>query len=263
MFEHPAQSCPCIENAGILTHPLQQRGQIELGEEKQLPGAAFGNPGLAQALAHPLRTLPVQLVECGECSPHPLRRHPVLREQSPDQLSIGDPGHEVLTRESERAEDVDSCGNDLGIGQLARLSYDVEIQLEVLTKSSLLRTLVAKQLRYRVPADRLGHSAGPCPDHAGEGRCHLGPERDIPPALIAESIQLSHDFLAGLPDIQIQGLERRTIVLDETVPSGDLAPDCKYVVSERHLLRVEIAKSGQARKIHRRRKLRAAEAEGQ
>ena len=127
----------------------------------------------------------------------------------------------------------------------------------MLAQPTLLRTLVPEQLRDGVPAYRLRKTSGAGSYHAGERRCHLGSECHFPSALIGESVQLSDDLLTRFPDIEIQWLERRAVVLDEAVPLRDRAPHRHDVLPERHLLRVEVAKSGQARKIHRGRKLRA------
>jgi hypothetical protein len=56
---------------------------------------------------------------------------------------------------------------------------------------------------------------------------------------------LPDDLVAALARVEVEGLERRSIVLDEGVVSGDVTPGTHYVRALGQLVGIEIAKTGQ------------------
>ncbi len=61
----------------------------------------------------------------------------------------------------QRAHDVDRARDQLRVRGDVRLADDVDVQLEVLAQTSLLLSLVAKELRHREPAHRLAQRVRP------------------------------------------------------------------------------------------------------
>jgi hypothetical protein len=80
-------------------------------------------------------------------------------------------------------------------------------------------------------------------DYAGERRSHFGAERDLAVALVGEVIELADDLVAALFGVQLEGLQGRTIVFDESVSPRDITPDRHEVVAGGQLLGIEVAKS--------------------
>ncbi len=87
-------------------------------------------------------------------------------------------------------------------------------------------------------------------DHPGQRRGHLWPQGDVAVALVPEGIQLLDDLVAALLGVQLEGLERRSVVLLEAVARGDAAPGGEDVIAERQFVRVEIAEAGERFPLH-------------
>lgn len=88
---------------------------------------------------------------------------------------------DVGAGQPELPHDIDRDREQFGVGDLARLADDVHVELEVLPEPPPLRPLVTEELGDREPPDGLPERIRPRPDHPGEGGCHLGAERDLPP----------------------------------------------------------------------------------
>jgi len=174
-------------------------------------------------------------------------RHSGRLEQSGGDPPVRDPGLHVAGPEPEGPQDVDRRRDQLRVGEDLVLPDDVHVELEVLPQAALLRTLVSEELGDRVPAHRLRESGRPRRHHPGEGRGHLRPQGHLPPALVLEGVELLDDLLAGLLRVQLEGLQRRPVVLDEAVPLRHLAPRLEDVSSERQLLGEELPEAGEAR----------------
>ena len=94
----------------------------------------------------------------------------------------------------------------------------------MLAQPAALLPLVAEQLRDREPADRLPEPVGARRDHARQCRRHLRPQRDLPPALVLEAVELPDDLVAALGRVQLQRLEWWPVVLLEAVPGCHRPP---------------------------------------
>src|SRR5882672_2417310 len=147
-------------------------------------------------LRHPLAFVD-HLEGCGQLS---LSKAPA-EQQCSEYPAVRDPRLDVRRPEPERPHDVDRGGDQLRVGERARLAEDVHIELKVLPQPSALLSLVAKQLRDREPANRLFKRLGVRSHHAGEGGRHLGTQRDLTPALVLERVQLLHDLRTALVHI--------------------------------------------------------------
>ena len=111
------------------------------------------------------------------------------------------------------------------------------------TQATLLCPLVAKQLRDCKPAYRLAQRLRTRANHARKRRRHLGAHRHRTVTLVDEVVQLRDDLVAALLCVQIEGFQRRSIVLLKCVAPHDAAPGFKDVGSLCKLLRVEVSKS--------------------
>ena len=175
---------------------------------------------------------------------------PSDRQQRRQQPAIGEPDPHVVGTKPEGAHRVDRQRHDLGVGEMARLADQIAVELEVLSKPPPLLPLVAEELRDGEPADRLLEPVGPRRHHPGERRGHLRPQRHLPPALVDEAVQLPDDLVAALRGVQLQRLQRRTVVLLEPVPRRHLPPGPEDVVPEREIGGIEVAKSRQGLGLH-------------
>ena len=125
------------------------------------------------------------------------------------------------------------------------LAHDVHVPLEVLAQPPALRALVAEELRDREPADRLAQPARARAHHPRERGRHLRPQRDLPPALVLEVVELADDLRAALLDVELERFERRAVVLLEPVAPRDLAPRVDDVRANGKVFGVEIPESRQ------------------
>ena len=78
--------------------------------------------------------------------------------------------------------------------------------------------------RQAEPLDWLGQRLGASGHHAGQGRRHLRAEGKLSPAAVGEVEELGDDFVAALDPVQIEMLEGRAVVFDESVAQGDAPP---------------------------------------
>src|SRR5215213_672930 len=92
-------------------------------------------------------------------------KHPPVGQTHPD----------IARSESERTHAVDGQGDDFRIGQRPRLSNQIAVELEVLSKPPPLLPLVTEQLGNGEPADGLSQLAGASRHHARQGGSHLRP----------------------------------------------------------------------------------------
>src|SRR5690606_40836574 len=134
-----------------------------------------------------------------------------------EEAAVADPRDDILGRQPERLQRVQRDGEDLGIREDIRLAQDVDVPLEMLPQTSALRPLVPEELRDREPADRLPEARRTGADHPRERRRHLRPQRHGTAALVLEVVELPHDLFAALLDVELERLERRTVVLLEPV----------------------------------------------
>src|SRR5690606_27488754 len=81
----------------------------------------------------------------------------------------------------------------------------------------------------------------------GQGRRHLRPERDRAPALVLEVVELANDLLAALLDVELERLERRSVILLKTVATCRFPPRAHDVRANREILGIEIPKAWQTR----------------
>ena len=161
------------------------------------------------------------------------------------QPAVGDARAHVPSCEPETPQQIDGRGDELRIGQRSGLADEVHVDLVVLPQPAPLLTLVAVHLPDREPADRLLERPRPGRHHARQRGRHLRPQRDLPPALVLEVVELLDDLRTALLDVQLQRLERGPVVLLEAVARGDAAPDSKYVIAESRFVGIEIPESGQ------------------
>ena len=106
-----------------------------------------------------------------------------------------------------------------------------------------LLALVPEQLGDGEPPDRLFQGLCPRPNHSRERGRHFRSQGDAPVTLVREFVELADDFLSALRRVQLQRLERRSIVLLEAIATRDLAPGREDVVAEGEFFGVKVAKS--------------------
>src|SRR5438309_2096634 len=116
----------------------------------------------------------------------------------------------------------------------------------MLPQAATLLPFVAKQLRYRKPADRLLERLDTRGDHARQRRRHLGPEGDVAIALVSKRIQLLHDLVAALLRVHLERFEGRTVVFVKAIARGHAPPDGDDVVAIAPLCSVPFANGGEA-----------------
>ena len=114
----------------------------------------------------------------------------------------------------------------------------------MLFEPPLLLALVAKELWQREPAHRLPKRIRARGDHARQRRRHLRPKCDLSTTLVREVVELADDLIAALLRVQLERLERGTIILDKAEPARDLPPHAKHVRAFGKVGGIEIAKSG-------------------
>src|SRR6516225_3285482 len=69
-----------------------------------------------------------------------------------------------------------------------------------------------------------------CSDYARERRRQLGPHRNFAVAFVGEVEKLIDNFDAAFFAVEVGRLQNRAVPLDETVPTGDLAPAREHVI---------------------------------
>src|SRR4051812_25954920 len=109
----------------------------------------------------------------------------------------------------------------------------------MLSQPSLLLALVAKELRDGKPPDRLSHRVGFGGNHPRERRSHLGTEGDFTIAFVLEGVELADDLVTTFPGVELEGLQRRAVVLYESVFPRHVAPDGHQVVADGELLGIK------------------------
>ena len=114
----------------------------------------------------------------------------------------------------------------------------------MLPQPAALLPLVAEQLGNREPADRLLQGLGPGAHHTGEGRGHLGAQRDLTSPFVLERVQLLHDLLAAFSGVELQRLERRAVVFQEPVAARHVAPRGEDGIAESEFFGVKVAEAG-------------------
>src|SRR5829696_2313208 len=159
--------------------------------------------------------------------------------------------HPYITRpQPERTHAVDGQGDDFRIGQWPRLSNQVAVQLEVLSKPPPLLPLITEQLGNGEPADRLSQFTRAGGHHPRQGRSHLRPQGNRAVALVGKAVQLPYDLLATLGGVEIQRLQRRTVVLLKPVAGGHRSPGIEDVGPQREIGGVKITKARQGLGFH-------------
>jgi hypothetical protein len=161
-----------------------------------------------------------------------------------EQPAVRYSGAYISGRQAHGAHHVDRHREQLGVGGNGCFTDDVDVELEMLTQAAALLPLVAEQLRHREPADRLPERARSGRDHPRKSRRHFRPQRDLAAALVGESVELTDDLLAALFCVELERLQRRSIVLDESIPARHIPPDFCQVIAGRELLGIEITESG-------------------
>ena len=79
-----------------------------------------------------------------------------------------------------------------------------------------------------------------------------GRKRDLAGALVLEIVELPDDLVATLRGVQLQRLERRTIVLLEAIPRRHRPPRREDVRPDEVIGREKIAKARQGLELHGR-----------
>ena len=166
-------------------------------------------------------------------------------ENRAEQAPIGHARANVVRREPARAHDLDRDREQLRVRRDVRLADDVDVQLKVFAQPPALLPLVAKQLRHREPANRLAQRVRLRRGHARQRRRHLRAQRDLAAALVGEVVELADDLVAALLGVQLERLERRSVVLDEREPTRSLAPRGHDVGAFSELFRIEISETGE------------------
>ena len=190
------------------------------------------------------RRIAFPLVEGGEhwrdlFFPNAIARRQLRHKDTP----VGHPQADVLRAQAVGSGDVDDRGHDLGVGRRTRLADDVHVELKVLPEPPPLLALVPEQLGDGEPPDRLFQGLCPRPNHSRERGRHFRSQGDAPVTLVREFVELADDFLSALRRVQLQRLERRSIVLLEAIATRDLAPGREDVVAEGEFFGVKVAKS--------------------
>ncbi len=85
--------------------------------------------------------------------------------------------------------------DDLGVGLDASRAYDICIELPVFSEAAVLRPLVTKYIRYRIPARWHRDVAMAAGYHAGECRRHLRAQSHLAVAAIGKGVRLLVDDL--------------------------------------------------------------------
>ena len=147
--------------------------------------------------------------------------------------AVGHPQADVGRRQPERSRDVDHGRHDLGIGRRTGFADHVHVELKVLAQAAPLLPLVAEQLGNREPTDRLLQGLRAGAHHAGQGRRHFRPQRDLTLPLVLKRVQLLHDFLAALLGVELERFQWGPVVLLEAVAARHVAPSGENVVAER------------------------------
>jgi hypothetical protein len=150
---------------------------------------------------------------------------------------------DVARRQATAPHDLDSDGEQLGVGGDVGFADEIDVELKVFAQSAALLPLVAKELRHREPAHGLSKRVRLDRRHARQRRRHLRPQRDLSSTLVDEVVQLADDFVAALLGVELQRLERGPIVFDEREPASNVAPHAHDVGAFSELLGIEIAKS--------------------
>ncbi len=115
----------------------------------------------------------------------------------------------------------------------------------MLAQATALLFLVAKELRDREPLDRFLVVALVRADHARQRRCHFRAQRDGALAFVDKVVELTDDFLARFLRVQIQRLERWTVVLAKPVATRGLSPLAEDVSANGHRLGIKVPKAGE------------------
>src|SRR5688572_9761639 len=165
-------------------------------------------------------------------------------------LSVGKPYSDVVWPQTKCPYDINGQRDNLRIGKGARLSDQVAVELEVLSKPPPLLPLVPKQLGNREPADGFAELAGLSRHHACQGRRHLRPQGDLPVPLVREVVQLPHDLISALGSVEVQRLQRWAVVLLEAVPGRHRAPGLEDVGTKGEIVGVKITKARKGLGFH-------------
>jgi len=217
--------------------------QVEYAGRLRVVEPGVGHEGLHRLFPWPT----FQLVHHAERRGEPLLRDAMRGEQRREKPSIGHPSVKMIRGETELTDSVDRHGQDLGVRGKTFLSNDIHVPLEVLPQPPALLTLVAEELGDREPPDRLAHRSAPVTEDPGERGRHLRTQRHRTVSLVREGVQLVHDLVATLLDVEIEGFKRRTVVLEKAVAPGNPAPRVNDVRTKREVFRWEVPEAWKPR----------------
>ena len=203
------------------------------------------NSSTLQTVGQRIPTVPLDLVDGGVRGTQLFLLYAGAHEQRPNDSPVRHPDPHALRAKPQPPHDVDGRRNHLGVGQGTGLADEIEVELKVLPKSAPLLAFVPKQLRDGVPANRLLEIRRFGRNHAGQRRRHVRPQRDGPPPLILEVIELANNLFSALCRIEFQRLERWTTVFFESVAGRNGSPDIKNLLEQSGVGRVEVPKAGQ------------------
>ena len=168
-----------------------------------------------------------------------------IRQDCGEKSPVGYPGTDIGCFQTDASHDVDRKRQQLGVGNERGLANDVRVELEVLAQPSLLLAFVAKQLGHRKPANGLAQGVRLCRHHTCQRRRHFGTQRNVAVTFVLEIVKLSDDLFAALARVELEGLQRRSVVLDETVFPRDVTPHRHEIIAGGQLFRIKVSKSGQ------------------
>jgi hypothetical protein len=120
----------------------------------------------------------------------------------------------------------------------------------VLSEASPLLPLIAEELGQREPPDWLPQLAGLRRNHASESRRHFRSQSNVAVALVPEIVELAYDLFTTLRRVEIEWLERWTVVLLETIAAGNCTPGLEDVGTEREISGVKITEARQGPGFH-------------
>ncbi len=215
--------------------------QLDGGEDPLDRGRL--QPELLEAFLQSLSRLALQLIHhLVHRRQRPLR-HAEVSKDGGEHAPVRNTGANLGGVESGRSDDVDRRRQQLGVRQHIRFAQDVHVELEVLAQAAALLSLVAIELWHREPANRLAQRPGSRAHHAGERGSHLRPQGDLPAAFVFELVELLNDLLARLARVDLEWLERRPVILLETVPAGHFTPHAHQIRTCGQILRIEVPKT--------------------
>ena len=122
------------------------------------------------------------------------RKFLLLKKIGP-KFPVADADHEILCRKAERAEDVDTEGDQFDICGKIAFANDIAIELEMFAQSAALLFFVTEELPDRKPLQRFLELAFMRGDDPRKRRRQFRAQRDFAFAFVDEIEKLADDFI--------------------------------------------------------------------